>query len=235
MRIAICDDVKRDRECLRDALMQTEIGKCSEVSLFESGEKLLSSINGNAFFDVVFLDVDMPGLDGIETGKRLRNDNKDLVIIFLTSHPEFALDAYECEAFHYLLKPCDTSRISEVLERAASRIGLMRKYHVVKTKQGSARLPIADIYYVECIGRHVIYHMIDEDYTVKEKISDVYDALRDYGFCRVHQGYAVNIDKIKFIGKDEVILTDGRSVMMSVRKRNEVSLAYMKYVEKFTR
>ena len=77
--------------------------------------------------------------------------------------------------------------------------------------------------------------MKNEDVVTVMKLSDAYEALRDLGFCRVHQGFIVNMDKIKTIGKDCVLLTDGRSVMMSVRKKPEVSLAYMKYVEKFAR
>ena len=177
----------------------------------------------------------MPHLDGIEVGKRLRRENKDVIIIFLTSHPEFALDAYECEAFHYLLKPCSMNKLVDVLNRALSRIGILHRYHVIKTKNGSVKLPLSDIYYIECLDRHIIYHMKDGDVTTRDKLSSVYESLRPFGFCRVHQGFVVNMDKIVGIEKDSVLLSDGRSVMMSVRKKTEVSLAYMKYVEKFAR
>ena len=234
MKIAICDDSLRDREGLRDILLSTELGNDCDYSLFSSGEALLTALE-SSFFDIIFLDVDMPELNGIDTGKLIRQKRENVIIIFLTSHPEFALHAFECEAFHYLLKPCDKEKLGEVMTRAASRIGLLHRYHVVKTKNGSVRLSVSDIYYIECLDRHVIYHMKDEDIITRAKLSEVCDALQDLGFCRVHQGFAVNMDKIKNIEKDSVILTDGRNVMMSVRKKAEVSLAYMKYVEKFAR
>lgn len=235
MKIAICDDQNIDREDLKNNLLATEFGDTCDCSLFPSGEALLSAIGEGALFDIIFLDVDMPHLDGIETGKIIRRKKENVIIIFLTSHPEFALHAFECEAFHYLLKPCNTEKLNEVMKRAASRIGLINRYHVVKTKNGPVRLTVSDIYYVECLDRHVIYHMKNEEVVTRSKFQDVCDSLRDFGFCRIHQGYAVNMDKIKSIEKDSVILSDDRSVMMSVRKKTEVSLAYMKYVEKFVR
>lgn len=235
MRIAICDDCARDRESLRDTLLLTDIGRECSYSLFHSGEALLSAMAEGALFDTVFLDVDMMNLNGIETGKLIRQRKEDTIIIFLTSHPEFALHAFECEAFHYLLKPCDREKLNDVMSRAVSRFGLLHRYQVVKTKNGNVRLPLSDIYYLESIDRHVIYHMKDEDIITRGKLPDAYEALRNLGFCRVHQGFVVNMDKIKNIEKESVILTDGRSVMMSVRKKAEVSLAYMKYVEKFAR
>lgn len=235
MIIAICDDCVRDRDRLKSCLTDSGIGEDNEYRLFSSGEELISESEKGCAFDIVFLDVDMPCLDGIETGKRLRRDNKNVIIIFVTSHPEFALDAYECEAFHYLLKPCDSERMREVLERAQARLGILRQYHVVKTKDRTVKLPVSDIYYIECLNRHIIYHMKDEDMVTRERLSDVYDALRPLGFCQVHQGYIVNMDKIKSIEKDSVALEDGRSVMMSVRRKSDVFLAYSRYVEKFTR
>ena len=97
------------------------------------------------------------------------------------------------------------------------------------------KLPISDIYYVESLNRHIIYHMKDDDVSTSEKLCDVVNTLTNLGFCRVHQGFIVNLEKVKSFGRDSVTLIDGRQVMMSQRKKKDVSLEYAKYVEKFKR
>ena len=235
VEIAICDDCSTDAEALMKTCEETEVGENNKYYTYSSGKDLLNSVDGGKHYDIVFLDVDMPGFDGISTGKLLRRQKSDVVIIFVTSHPEFAIDAFECEAFHYLLKPCETSTLREVLYRALTRLRLINRYIMVKSKDRKVKLPISDIYYVESLNRHIIYHMKDETVSTCEKLGDVVNTLKDLGFCRVHQGFIVNLEKIKSFGRDNVTLMDGRQVMMSQRKKRDVSLEYAKYVEKFKR
>lgn len=235
MKIAICDDCTKDRDRLVHLCKLTGVGENYEYLTYSSGDDLLAAFAGGESFDLIFLDVDMPGIDGISTGKLLREQNMNVIIIFVTSHPEFALDAFECEAFHYLLKPCDSERLNEVLSRAQTRLGLLRQYHVVKAKDRTVKLPVSELYYIECLNRHIVYHMKNEDVTTRETLSDVYDALAPLGFCQIHQGYIVNMGKISSIDKDTVTLDDGRHVMMSIRRKSEVFLEYSRYVEKYTR
>lgn len=235
MEIAICDDSSIDTEALVRTCEETGVGEHNKYHTYTSGKALLNSIDDGKYYDIVFLDVDMPGFDGITTGKLLRQQNRDVIIIFVTSHPEFAIDAFECEAFHYLLKPCETSKLREVLSRAYTRLGLINQYIMVKSKDQRVKLPISDIYYVESLNRHIIYHMKDDDVSTGEKLCDVVKTLTNLGFCRVHQGFIVNLEKIRSFGRDSVTLVDGRQVMMSQRKKKDVSLEYAKYVEKFKR
>lgn len=235
MKIAICDDSSRDSTLLKNYCEQYVTGDNIEYQLFSSGDELLTAVDNGTNFDILFLDVDMPGSDGIKTATKLRLKSSNVIIIFVTSYPEFAIDAFECEAFHYLLKPCDPVKLKGVLERADSRLGLLSRYHVVRTKERTVKLKCSEIFYVECLNRHLIYHMKNEDVVTREKISDVYERLSDFGFFQVHQGFIVNMGKIQSINKDTVTLEDGRNVMISVRRKTDVFLAYSKYVEKFTR
>ena len=235
MNIAICDDSVKDRNFIKEFCEKSNIVENVTCSHFSSGKDFLKAINNGQIFDILFLDVDMPGINGIETGKGLRQIDQNTIIIFITSYPEFALDAFECEAFHYLVKPCSPNKLMEVLKRAANRLGVMQKYHIVKIRNQTIRLPLADIYYVEYYRKHVIYHMKDEEIITIDKLSNVYKALSKFGFYQIHQGYLVNFDKVKNFKKYAVILDDDRSVMISVRKWSEVLVAYSKYVEDFTR
>ncbi len=235
MKIAICDDSSSDRDLLLKYCEASDIVDNIEFNLFSSGKELLNSSISGKVYDIVFLDVDMSELDGIATGKLLRKLDKNIIIIFVTSYPEFALDAFECEAFHYLVKPLEQAKLTDVLKRAVKRLGMLHKYHIVKVKHQTQRLAISDIYYIECCRKHIIYHMKNGSIETVEKLSEVYKAVSKFGFFQVHQGYIVNFDKVKSFDKYNVILDDDRSVMISVRKRADVLLAYSKYVENFTR
>lgn len=234
MRIAICDDNKRDCERLQSYCEGSKELFNIKYTTFLSGDELLASFENGQRFDIVFLDVDMPGRSGIDTGKTIRQYDKNVIIVFVTSYSEFALDAFECEAFHYLIKPCDPAKLDDVLKRAAGRFGIQNRYHVVKVGTQKCRFLISELYYVEYCQKHVIYHLKGEDIEATDKLSNVYDILSKYGFYQVHQGYIVNLEKIKRFEKFDIILDDDRKVSMSVRKRKNVMLVYSKYIERFT-
>lgn len=235
MRIAICDD--NIKECMKVKSLCEGCGFEEQISysIFTSGQELLFKVGEGVLFDIVFLDVDMPLINGIETGKALRQLSKSCVIIFVTAHPEYAIDAFECQAFHYLLKPCNEEKIHEVLTHAFSRLDLLHKYHVVKLKDRILSVPIKDICYIEYSNKHIIYHTVTEDITERNTMQSIYDSVHDHGFFQVHQGFIVNMDKIKVIEKDEIVLQDDRRVPMSRRKKAELSIEYMKHVEKYKR
>ena len=231
MRIAICDDSKTDIERLHNILL-CELKLCSQsdICVFDSGAELLKVIEDD-FFDIVFLDVDMPEMNGIETGTVIFNKHPDTFIVFVTNYPQYAIDAYDCHAFHYLLKPVEVSKAKKVVNGLLQMLRERHKYINIKIKTETIRIPIKEIYYVEYCRRHVIYHLKDKKYETVGRFGDVYEELKDYGFYQIHQGYIVNMDKIIDFDKFTVLLEDGKSVMMSTRKRTEVIMAYAKYIE----
>jgi len=235
MHIAICDDSKE--ECLKIKGLCEESGIAEHISyhIFTSGQDLLDEAEKGTAFDIVFLDVDMPIINGIETGKRLRYISNNCVIIFVTAHPEYAIDAFECQAFHYLLKPCSKTKLCEVLNHARLRLNLLKKYHVIKLKDRILSLPLNDICYIEYSNKYIIYHTVSENISERNTMQNVYESVRTHGFFLVHQGFIINMDKIKVIEKDEIVLQDNSRVPMSRRKKAELSIEYMKHVEKYKR
>lgn len=235
MNIAICDDYEHDCMLIKKYCEESSILVYTKCTTFFSGNEILVAYKNGQRFDVVFLDVDMPEINGIKVGTSIRSYDKDVIIIFITSYPEFAIDAYDCEAFNYLLKPCNPQKLNDVLARAVDRLKLLHKYHNIKIRNQTLRLPISEIYYIECCRKHILYHLKDDVIETTDKLSNVYDALLKYGFYQIHQGYIVNMAKIKRFDDYSVILEDGRDVMISVRKKAEVLIAYSKYVERYTR
>ena len=230
-KLAICDDSARDAEYLRRLCNGFKENAELSVSAFSNGADLLSE-HARVIFDIVLLDVDMPGDNGLEIGKALRAISAQTVIIFVTSYPQYAIEAYDCEAFHYLLKPCDEQKLYQVINRAISKLKVTKKYHLIKTQKMTVKLKISEIYYVECCRKHIIYHTQNDSFDTIGTLSETYDLLKEYGFFQVHQGYLVNFEKIKCFSKNDIILDNDRAVMMSVRKKKETLIAYSRYLEK---
>ena len=233
IRIAICDDSAMDAEHLKSVCQSCELPDTPKISVYQSGQSLLAELSaGN--FDVIFLDIDMPDSNGIEVGKAIRQGKENAIIIFCTSYPQYAIEAYDCEAFHYILKPCARERIQDVLHRAINKLGVIRKYHNIKVQNKTIKIPISDIYYVEYCQKHILYHLTDRTIETTGRFSDIYDELKKFGFYQIHQGYIVNFEKVRDFKGFTAVLEDGRNVMISIRKKSDVLLAYAKFVEKLT-
>ena len=121
IRIAICDDDTQDLQRALNALQQKVQAEEIEVDLFDNGDKLLYKMRQNAAYDVIFLDVLMPCLNGIDTAREIRKLNSECAIVFLTNSPEFALDSYSVEAFSYLLKPADAGCMYSMIQKVVRR------------------------------------------------------------------------------------------------------------------
>ena len=229
MKIAICDNSQTDAHILSDYA-------CSDihsVRVYQGGNELCGAISDGERFALIFLDIDMPGMNGIETAKCIRTLDKDVVIVFVTSFAQYALEAFECEAFHYLLKPVTKDRITTLISRVEDKLNRHSHFHTIKFKGKTIRLPVSDIFFVECLRKHVIYHTEDRSYDTIGNISDAYKSLCEYNFIQIHQGYIVNMEKIADFDDKFVILDNGKKVEISVRKRKETLLRYAEFLERY--
>ncbi len=231
MKIAICDDCKTDVLNLSELLLSDARIKKEQISSFLSGEKLLCRLKGGEVFDIIFLDVDMPGINGIELGMKIREISRDTSIVFATNYSEYAIDAFDCEAFHYLLKPLVPQKVKKVLDSLITSRQKSRAEYSIKTKSGYVNIPLIDLYYVECFKKHLFFHMKDRIIEVPGKLSDAYKFLTDYDFCQVHQGYIVNMRKIVNMDKLNICLDNGGTVPISQRKKADVLARYAEFLE----
>ncbi|MBR6578309.1 MAG: response regulator transcription factor [Clostridia bacterium] len=232
MRIAICDDSVADAEYLKILCLSRKEYENFVIDAYANGTDLLE-VHLNDKYDIIFLDVDMPNQNGIEIGKIIKSETPKTIIIFSTSYPQYAIEAYECEAFHYLLKPCDSAKLYQVIDRAIGKLNVSKKYHLIKARNETIRLKLSDIYYIECCRKHIIYYTKTEKYDTIDTLSNVYDQIKDFGFFQIHQGYIVNFDKVKCFRQNDIILDNDRVVMMSIRKKKETLLAYSRYLEEY--
>lgn len=232
MKIAICDDNVTEQNILKSRLDATGELKGAEYRFFTDGNELIDEYKKGERYDLVFLDVEMEKVDGIDTGNYISSTDPGAIIIFVTSFPQYAIEAFDCNAFHYLLKSSDESRFNSVIRRALKLYKKNHRFYTLNTKEGVVKLPISDIYYVECFRKHLYFYTANATYVTKSTLSEAVASLQPFDFCQVHQGYVVNFEKVVQIIGNDMILDNGMKVSISVRKHTDVIQAYSQYIER---
>lgn len=230
MRIAICDDLAECRKQTETAIRECMKGTDYGVAVFKDGHTFLQDFKTKPY-DLVFLDIEMPEIDGISLAHRLRDISKDVPIIFLTSHIEYALEGYEVRALRYLTKPVDPKKLQEVLSYVLRQMQEQRTLWI-KTDLTEKKLLIRDISYMEAQNQNILIAAGADTYTVRYNLSDYETELKEDGFFRVHRGYLVALQHIKSIGKGEVIMDSGDILPVSRSKEKALKEALFDYVRK---
>lgn len=234
MKIAICDDYKEDLDLLQRSISMHPMSKNFTIEVYTSPEVLLSKILKGKLFDLIFLDIDMPEINGIELGKKIRQCLPKSFIVFATNYPQYALDAYDCEAYHYLVKPIVTEKLLVILDKITKKLKAGNQEYIIHGRFENVRVKVSDILYVEYFRKHVCFHLDTpkkEQYEVIGNLSDVYEKLRMFGFFRCHQAFIVNLGKISRFSGYNAVLTNGDVIPISVRNKKDLIVAYTDYYE----
>lgn len=232
MQVAICDDEKSLRTGLRRVIetkLQLE-GVTYEIAEYDSGEALLNGIL-QAVPDLLFLDIEMKGLNGMDTARKLRESCKTTMIIFVTAYPDFVFQGYEVKAFHYLLKPYKESKIYEVIEHALDEMEAEREqFYLIEKKSGSIRLPLKEVYYFKSEGRSIEAVKKDETLRFYGKLGEIEEEMPS-SYRRVHNRYLVNLKYVSKIESDS-ILCGGMEIPVSRAYRQELMVAFARMMLK---
>lgn len=229
-RIVLCDDVELERQILKELLTLYFEEKGEEISVieYESGEALITDVEeGCLEADLLFLDIFMRDMNGMETARKLRKMNRKVPIVFLTSSPDFAIESYEVQASGYLLKPYDVEKIKELTSRLLKDDSKRRV--AVKCKRQYRYLYTDDIMHIDSDRHTVTIHMSDgAEIVTQEKLGDLETRIGEARFLRCHQSYLVNMDYIRD-AQDDFLLSDGTTVPVRVRGRKEMIDEYHDY------
>lgn len=232
LKIAICDDYAKDIDLLHSSIATHPMSDKFDIEVYTSSKDLLLKISKGKSFDVIFLDVDMPELSGIELGKKIRQFLPKSFIVFVTNYPQYALDAYDCEAYHYLIKPIITEKLHAILDKLAKNFKDRNQEYVIQGRFENVRVHVSDILYVEYYRKHVRFYLDtsgEKIYEVIGSLTEVYDKLKMFGFFRCHQAFIVNLGKIiKFDGYNAVLVNKA-IVPISVRNKSDLITAYSDY------
>lgn len=231
IKVAICEDSKMDREVLQrivEYLMQ-ERGLGFQIEIYEDGESLLEGYSNHPV-DLIFLDVMMKELDGIEVGRKIREIDQTVEIVYCTSSKDFAIVAYEIHALGYLLKPYEPGRIGAVLDYYVQKHPQKnQKFIEVKSHRKSVIIPFKDILFMESDNKVVYIHTTTQgDIKVYNRLDVLEGDIRDERFLRCHQSYLVNLQYVAGLVDSDFIMIDDS--MIPIRKSGR-KLIVKKYEE----
>ncbi len=232
LQIAICDDEQFYREKIKYLLeeyLQAK-GMLYTLHLFLSGEDFLEQCENNVRFDIVFLDISMEEVDGIQAAQRIRSFHSDTYIVFVTAFIDYALEGYKVNAVRYLMK--DTLEIA--LEECMNAI--LQKMQVARVTfsflEGEKRLYTDNILYVESRGHKSIFHYMESEmvsYQIYDKLDSVERNLEGYGFLRIHKSYLVNMKHIRKISNYIVSLDTGEELHVPRLRFQAVKEGFVTY------
>ncbi len=234
MKIAICEDNTTQQNILATALDSycTPTGEQVQYDIYHNGLDLVASMNTH-HYDVLLLDILMPGFTGIEAAKEIRQSNEKIPIIFLTSSQEFAVESYRINAFDYLIKPVNQNALFETLDRVYFMTATALENSIMlQTAKTIYVLSLSQIEFVEVNNRTLYFHLIDE--TVKSisgRLSDYEDMLLKYPeFLKVHRSYIINMNFMKSMNQKSFITLTGKEVPISRNLSPTIKNCYVEYL-----
>ena len=226
-RLAICDDeeVHIDRICQYLAAYESESGNKLLVERYSSARVLLEELrSGEKQYDILFLDVDMPDMQGTDAAIEIRNFDKETQICFITSYENYAYQAFKVDAIGYLVKPVAYADFRHMANRCIVQLQYIRdreaaeeRFFCIKTERSERIIPLQSILYIEKKRNKCVFHLTDREVTSYDTLSKVYERLNPQQFYYTHQGYIVNFDHIKEVETDRIYLAGDLEIPVSRR------------------
>lgn len=242
LQIAICDD---------ESLLLEEIKKITEdclqsqqtfsiLSTYTDGKSLFYDIQDGKRFDLLLLDIEMPGLSGMELAGRIHELLPDALMLFVTAHYKYAVDAYELHIFRYIPKNQLKERLPHALKDAVSLLEIQNTdSYIISSQNRLERIPYKEILYIEKDGKNALFHTtasgkqeesgVDRNKRVRKTLTEVFDELRSAEFYFIERGYIVNLRHVTGISHTDCILTDQTRLPVSQSRLPELKKKLSKY------
>ena len=232
MRILICDDDPLIIEQLQkfiESFFKSNHIKCPELVSFTSGESLLADSEEK---DLVFLDIEMPGMNGIYIGNELKKANKNVIIFVVTSYSEYLDDAMRFHVFRYLSKPLDRSRFLRNMKDALTYYNSITVKIPVETRQGLYSFPASQIIAIEAQSRKVIVHTVQQDFDSIYTMDYWLNLLPKNSFFQTHRSFIINLDHVVDFVHFTIHLSNPQlTAYLTRRKYSSFKNAYLLYLE----
>ncbi len=224
LRIAIVEDDPQDLERLQGCLQQfsRERKRVFDIYTYKNGILFLEQ---KEYFDIIFMDIEMPHMTGMETAKRLREINEMSCLIFVTNMAQYAIGGYSVGAMDYILKPVEYGSFAFRLERALKHIVEKQDMVMIKTKAGMVSVAASDITWVESRGHRIIYHTTMGSFETWDTISRIEERMGSDSFARCNSGYLINLKYVnQFDGASVTVAGDTLKVSEGKRKKFQEAL-----------
>lgn len=233
MRILICDDdmifIQQFRELVFQEFKQQRY--FVEFRWCQNGTEMVNIISSEPI-DILFLDIEMPGMDGFMAAEQLNQLRNKPLLIFTTGFDHLVYDSFQYRPFWFLRKG-HLSELSQIVKKAIDVLQHERRYYEINSNGEMYRFPITEILYFESDKHYAMLHTQKDCYRFKKKLNEIDMQLRTYHFIRCHASFLVNCRYIKVLRKNTVELTDGTEILISRSRMNETKTAFMQYIRSF--
>lgn len=231
IKIAFCDDNAEVISHLDTLMMEMKV--TLDWDLFGSGEEMLAYLkNQHEAFHIYILDIEMPVLNGIEVAHKIRKWDRNAIIIFLTDYKEYVYQVFEVLPFRFLQKPVDISSLEKTLNEAIRHIMQSQTLFFFQVSHEHLQRSLGEIVYFEGAGRKVVLHTVSERIEFYGKLNEIWERLDKELFTRPHASFLVNMEYIRSIRQNEVIMTNDIVIPISKRFRSQAKREHMLFVER---
>lgn len=233
MKFAICDDEKVSRNEIAGLLNMYRIKKKLDIfpDIFDSGQKLLSS---KLDYDVILMDYQMNDIDGLETCRKIREVNKDCIIIFISAYPLVALDSFEVGTFRFIAKPIDKAKLFKALDDYLASIDY-DSFLMLNTHEGAWKIKMSEIIYVEANHKHTCIRTCDNAYDVHIHLKAIEAKLPKEKFIRCHRAFVVGFYHIKNHTNEEILFDNGEKAELGKHYLQQFKTAFQDYVIRYNK
>lgn len=228
LKVAICDDIKEYIKKMEIYIEQYGEENLVNIKIFSYviGDHLIQSYTKKKY-DIIFLDISMPKMDGFELAGKIRKIDRDITIIFCTSFNSIlnAQKAYDVEAKDFLKKPVTYKKIATILDKVYSRklINAEEKF-ILKIQEGIFSIQLSDIIYLETKDKAVVLHTVQRDFVTYQRMQEFENKLGDDLFFRCHTSFLVNLDYIETMRDTDLVLLDKNKTTIPFSKYNRKEL-----------
>lgn len=231
MLIAICDDEKMFREDLKNFLVKYKSQHHLYIDIYQfvNGEDLIQS---DVIFDMVFLDYQMPGIDGMKVARKLRLKNIVCSIVFVTNYPQFVLESFEVQPYRFFVKPFSEEQLISLMDTFIAQQKLFSPIIVINDEEQKV-ISAKDILYLEGNGKHCIIRTADETYYSSKTLAQVHELLPQHCFYRTHKSYVINLYCVDSFCNKCVSITNGEKVSVAHNKSAEFKRIYADFIKNY--
>lgn len=231
IRIAICDD---ETAFLNDLYKHITASLSKQdsnftVDTFNSGDMLCEAFDSNGY-DIVFLDIDMPKMNGLEAARKIKNTDDNNLLIFVTSHNEYVYESFKVSPFRFIRKN-RYDELDEAIDSAINEVKSLKFQSTFKTDTGAVCVSISDIFAFTSINHQVYLCTKREKIRIYSSLRELESKYEDFGFVRTHTSYLVNIRYIYRINDNVVLLVDNSELPVSRRRMKTVKEKFIKFSE----
>ena len=234
VKIAICDDNPQELKAL-----QTEIVRVSELIKFEAmtylykdGNEVINLLcNKKEQFDILFLDIDMPDISGIDVARKIREEDLDIILVFVSAHEQYVFESIEYNPFRYIRKNRIEKELYQSIKAAVAFLKSQNeKIIVIKTDVGDVKVKPSEIMYYETENRKVLIHLRDgTDYFIWKTIKELMYEMSNESFIYIHSGCVANTKYISEFSSYDITLDNGKRLIASRRRRKDIKNALLRY------